>query len=174
MKLRLDLHTHCREALKFAPLDVSIVRKILAAAKRLGLDGLAITDHAEMGKDFAYQVKELVERFFDNQLLIIPGQELRRGVHHVVELYLGEEITFRFISHPGDLSGRLAPALADIHGLEVESGNWFLDQEEIARVAQENELLLLRNSDAHSLSAIGEHYNEIDLQELISRARSKP
>jgi PHP family Zn ribbon phosphoesterase len=38
-------------------------------------------------------------------------------------------------------------------------------------LAEEYDLLLLSNSDAHSIDTIGRYYTEIDIEELIARAR---
>jgi PHP family Zn ribbon phosphoesterase len=48
-----------------------------------------------------------------------------------------------------------------------------MDGAKIREVAEKHDLLLLANSDAHFLSDIGKHYNEIEIEELYARARSK-
>ena len=58
-----------------------------------------------------------------------------------------------------------------IHGLEIENGSFFIDKENISALAATSGLMLLSNSDAHSLSDIGKHYNDIDLEELKRRAK---
>jgi PHP family Zn ribbon phosphoesterase len=45
-----------------------------------------------------------------------------------------------------------------------------MDDEMIRGLAEKHDLLLLTNSDAHSLADIGHYHNEIDLEELCSRA----
>jgi len=165
--MKLDLHTHCCEATNMAPPDARIVREIIAMARARGLDGLAITEHGDSA--YAYRVLEIAERLFDREVLIIPGQEVRRGLWHVVELYLPGGATFRFIAHP--VAGSLhSVEVSDIHGIEVENGNWALDRKRIEEFAREHDLLLLSNSDAHSLNLIGEHYTEVALEELYRRA----
>jgi len=167
--MRLDLHTHCREATGSLRPDVEIVRKIIARVKTRGLDGIAITEHDD--KDYAYRVMDIVERFFPGEILVIPGQEKRRGLHHMVELYLPDGSVFRFIAHPGNFSIPFGDHLDDIHGLEIENGNCVIDEGKARVFAQRHGLLLLSNSDAHTLSDIGRHYNEIALEELSVRAR---
>jgi hypothetical protein len=44
-KLKLDLHTHCREATACPTPTLSTVKRIVAAVKSRGLDGVAITEH---------------------------------------------------------------------------------------------------------------------------------
>jgi hypothetical protein len=43
--LKIDLHTHCREATACPTPTFEIVKRILAAVKRKGLDGIAVTEH---------------------------------------------------------------------------------------------------------------------------------
>jgi len=180
LKLKLDLHTHCHEATKLVTPDAHVVEEIINQVKSRGLDGIAITDHEEMGgKRFAFKVVEIFERFFDKEIVIIPGQEIDRlyrgrfitSILHVVELYLPNGSTFRFIAHPGYPAGRWTDYLDDIHGLELENWSCRIDKEKVKEIARNDGLLLLSNSDAHCLENIGRYYNEIDLQELYSRAR---
>lgn len=167
--MRLDLHTHCREATGSLHPNAEIVHKIVARVKARGLDGIAITEHD--GKDYGYRVMDIVERFFSGEILVIPGQEKRRGLHHMVELYLPDGSIFRFIAHPGNLSTPFGDHLEDLHGLEIENGNCVIDEEMARKFAHRHGLLLLSNSDAHTLSDIGRHYNEITLEELSGRTR---
>jgi len=172
--LKLDLHTHIFEATNIAHPDVDLVRQIVTKITERGLDGIAITEHRD--KDYAYQVIEIVNRFFANQVIIIPGQEVCEAFHHVVELYLPDGSTFRFVAHPGDgeLLERCFGYMDSIHGIEIENGGYHVAKEKAIEIAQKYDLLMLSNSDAHSLSDIGRYWNEIDLAELCSRAKMKP
>ena len=172
MKLKLDLHTHCQEATQFAPVDEKTVRKIVEKALERGLDGLAITDHDAL--KYARRVRQVVEESFDNSIIIIPGQEKRAGDDHVVELYLESDTVFRFIAHPGYLFHTNHHQLDGIHGLEMHNSYWYIDEEKIRAVAADNDLMLLSNSDAHSLADIGRYYNVVDLDELYGRAEKIP
>jgi len=171
VKLKLDLHTHCLEAVNFAHPEPKTVKRILEAIKAQGLDGIAITDHAELGDGFAYAVREVIKQHFPGETLVIPGQELRRGIHHIVELNLPGGLIFRYLAHPGTDISTLNGYLKNIHGLEVENGNQTINRAEVSAFAQHHGLLLLSNSDAHSLSDIGRHYTETSLDELCTRAR---
>ena len=166
--LRLDLHTHCHEATYTTHSTVEAVRAIVATARRRGLDGLAITDHIE--RKWSFEVRRIVAEEYGDTFLIIPGQEAMRGYHHIVDLYLAPDCVFRFMAHPTPGSG-WEHQLAGLHGLEVANPHWQLDTAKIEAVAQEHGLLLLTNSDAHSLEAIGQYSNELDPQELLVRAR---
>lgn len=178
--MKLDLHTHCREATACPNPTPDIVGRIVSAVKARGLDGIAITEHYTY--TYAYQVRDIVHQYFNDEILIIPGKEMDKvflgidkGLFHLVELYLPGDATFRFIAHPGhpyirDLGSHID---GGIHGLELRnpSHDDDMDDEMIRALAEKHDLLLLTNSDAHSLADIGHYHNEIDLEELCSRAK---
>ena len=178
--MKLDLHTHCREATACPQPTLEVVKEIVAAVKAKGLDGIAITEHYT--DSYGHKVKEIVDRHLNGEVVIIPGQEIdkvflgiEKGMFHVVELYLQEDIVFRFIAHPGHPRIKNLEAHIDggIHGIELknpEHGDE-MDEKEIRRLAEKHNLFLLTNSDAHALSKIGTFHNEISLEELCARAR---
>lgn len=182
--LKLDLHTHCKEATACVNLTQGIAKKIVAAVKKRKLDGIAITDH--YGKAFGYEVKDMVDHYLNGKITVIPGQEIdkilpaidRGFLHaHIVELYLPGDVTFKFLAHPDrwDIY-KLDPVTYDsVHGIELKNPNYRyeMDEAKIREVAEKHDLLLLTNSDAHFLSDIGTYYNEIEIEELCARARSK-
>jgi predicted metal-dependent phosphoesterase TrpH len=170
MKLKLDLHTHCLEATNYAKPDIFLARKIINIVKAQGLDGIAITDHAELGSGFAYRIKEIIDNTLQKEIIIIPGQEIRQGLEHIVELFLPDNSIFRFLAHPGSALNPWLEQPNGLHGLEIDNGSYFVDKDRAEQLAQRYDLLLLSNSDAHSLSDIGQYYNEIDLEELQDRA----
>jgi predicted metal-dependent phosphoesterase TrpH len=181
--LKLDLHTHCREAVGCPNPTPDIVRRIIAAVKERGLDGIAITEHYTAV--YGYQVRDIVHRHFNDEILVIPGREIDKvflgvdkGVFHLVELHLPGDVTFRFIAHPGhphisDLGSHID---GDIHGLELRNPEHDHEMNEgmIRGLAERYDLLLLTNSDAHSLAEIGAYYNEIDIDALSARASRRP
>lgn len=165
MRLKLDLHAHPFEAMGFPTPDVSSVGAIIKAARSKGLDGLAVTEH--YSPRYGRLAKEIAERHFPGQLLIIPGQETRVGSQEVVELYLDDFLTFRFLAHPQSTYG-FEPDLYGVQGIEVENSihNPCIDHEEVSRIARHYNLLELRNSDAHLLEELGNLYNCLELEEL--------
>ena len=170
MSLKLDLHTHCQEATWFCP-SAEAVEPIIAAVKKRGLDGIAITEHDNLA--YAYEIKEIVERRFANEILIIPGREIEKGSVEIIELHLSCGGIFRFIAHPGHpYIVDYTPYLDGVHGVEIR--NNLHDREmrkgKIQQMAETYGLLLLSNSDAHDLEDIGRYYNELSLEELCSRA----
>jgi histidinol phosphatase-like PHP family hydrolase len=173
LRLRLDLHTHCGEATALYTPTLDIVKRIVAAAKSKGLDGIGITEH--YNRTYGHKVKEIVERDLDNEILIIPGQEIDVGLLHVVVLYLPDDVTFRFVAHPGyppveDIASHID---GSIHGIEIHNPlhDDEIDEALVREIAEKHDLLLLANSDAHFLSDVGKYHNEIDIEELCSRAR---
>ena len=106
MKVKLDLHTHVREAFNFQPPSVSIAEKVVAQIKSSGIDGIAITDHNN--KDWAFELRDLVEQHYPGEVIIIPGWEVEVrpasnpfDEYQVGELFLPEGGVFRIYSHPG-------------------------------------------------------------------------
>lgn len=167
-KLRLDLHSHCHEATYQTHTAIEAAHAIVAAGRARELDGLAITDHIE--RKWAFEVQRIVANEYGESFYIVAGQEAVRRLHHIVELYLAPGCTFRFMAHPVPGTD-WETHLDGLHGLEVANPHWRLDAERIKEVARERDLLLLSDSDAHSLRAIGQYYNEIDPGELFAKAR---
>ena len=174
-KLKLDLHTHPGESENVASPTVDMVGRIVAVAKERGLDGIAVTEHN--GKDFSYKVKAIVDQYFPGELLIIPGWERSGWPLEVVELYLPDGVLFKYLAHPG-FPCQLGKFdfLADFHGIEIDNDQHkrHIDKNKVRELAQQYDLLLLSNSDAHTLEAIGCNYNEVSLEELSARARRRP
>lgn len=170
MKLKLDLHTHCFEFPGHHQVTPDTVAQIVQHIKAKGLDGIAITEHED--KSYGYRVKEMVEQLFPGQVIIIPGWELGAWPQQVVELFLPDEVTFRFLPHPC-YPVEQAQQTPEVHGIEIENPlhSWYIDKAKVRRVAEKYHLLLLSNSDAHAPYDIGQFYNEVSLEELSYRAR---
>lgn len=141
----------------------------MAQIKAKGLDGIAITEHYD--KDYGFKVKDIVEEFFNNEVLIIPGWEIDIRQRQEVELFLPNGSTFRYLAHPGFPMNSYT--VENVQGIEIENAlhNWHIDKQRVRELAEEHNLLLLSNSDAHSIEWIGRFYNEIDLEDLIARAK---
>lgn len=173
-KLKLDLHTHPGEAEQSLSPTVDMVGRIVAIAKERGLDGIAVTEHN--GKEYSYKIKAIVDQYFNGELLVIPGWERSGWPLEVVELYLPDGAMFKFLAHPG-VPRQLGKFdfLADFHGIEIDNSmhQRFIDKKKVRELAQQYDLLLLSNSDAHTLEAIGCYYNEVSLEELSARARRR-
>jgi len=133
------------------------------------MDGIAITEHYD--KDYGFKVKDIVEESFNNEVLIIPGWEIDIRQRQEVELFLPNGSTFRYLAHPGFPINSYT--VENVQGIEVENAlhNWHIDKQRVRELAEEHNLLLLSNSDAHSIEWIGRFYNEIDFEDLIARAK---
>lgn len=177
--MKLDLHTHCREATACPTPTLAIAKRIVKAVVSKGLDGIAITEHYT--DYYGYEVKDIVERHCNGRITVIPGKEIAKmhggremGVVHVVELYLPGDVTFRFVAHPGHPYVRDLDSWIDgsIHGIELRNAVHIneVDEKSIRQIAERYNLILLSNSDAHTLNDIGTFYNEIDIEELQVRA----
>lgn len=86
-----------------------------------------------------------------------------------MELYLPNGATFRFLAHPGFPMNSYV--IENIQGIEMENALHYIDKERVRALAEEHDLILLSNSDAHAIDWIGRYYTEIDLEELIARAK---
>ena len=171
MKIKIDLHTHCMEGTcDFIP-RVETVKKIIEQIKKKGLSGVAVTEHCN--KDYGFRVKEIADKYFPQEgIIIIPGQEIHLHREHVVELFLRDRV-FRFCAHPffgNGFDDFLDKEGGNIHGIEIKNGSWQLQEDRVREVAGRYNLLLLENSDAHSVRDIASHYNEIDLEDLYRSA----
>lgn len=168
MKLKLDLHTHPFEATGFRQATPEIVSRLVARIRERGLDGMAVTEHAD--KSYGFKVKELVEASYPG-VVIIPGQEASVWPVQVVELYLPGDVTFRFLAHPG-YPGEIT-SVDGLHGVEIENPmhNWHINKEKVQALAEKYNLMLFSNSDAHTVEDIGARYNEVSIEELCARAR---
>lgn len=171
MKLKLDLHTHCYEALGFPDPSVEIVKIIIDTVKEKGLDGIAITEH--YNKRYGLLTKEILETHFPNEIIIIAGQEIWFYGQEIVELYLEDSITFRFIVHPMSVYN-ISKDRYKVQGIEIK--NYLhkdeMHTEEILDIAKRENLLPLMNSDAHLLVNIGKFYTYLDIGDLLTLAKT--
>ncbi|MEA3223219.1 MAG: PHP domain-containing protein [Thermodesulfobacteriota bacterium] len=69
--MELDLHIHTRRYSGCSNIDPMAVLK---KAKKVGLDGIALTEHGIRWDD--YKIQELIEKSKVYDLLVIPGQEV--------------------------------------------------------------------------------------------------
>ncbi|MBI2916462.1 MAG: PHP domain-containing protein [Chloroflexi bacterium] len=165
--MRFDLHTHPLEAISLGPVTRDVVAEIVHYAQQRGLDGIASTEHHN--KEVGYEIKRLVEQFFPGQLLVIPGQEIEVDWHQEVELYLPDGRVFRFLAHP--VGKHEFEGLERLQGIEVDNGlHSHIDAAHVKEVARQYGLMMLSNSDAHSLSAIGQLSTELSWDDLMARS----
>jgi hypothetical protein len=176
LKLKLDLHTHIWEAFNFQPPSLDIAEKVIAQIKSSGIDGIAITDHHN--KDWAFEFRELVERNFPGEAIIIPGWEIEVrppyspfDEYQVAELFLPQGGMFRVYCHPGYYSPNIIIE-NNIHAIEIDNyiHNWHIRKPLVQEVAESHSLMTIEVSDAHNLENIGLRYTEVEMEELYRRA----
>jgi len=168
----VDLHMHTDWSH-----DCSIpVSELLGHAEKIGLGGIAVTDHNAFGGAL-----EAVELARDRDLVVIPGEEVKTdGQGEVMGLFLQEEIPrglsfadtieaireqggLVYLPHPFDrLHAIPDPAtlhrhLAEIDVFEVFNARLLRDSfnDEALRFARKYRLLQGAGSDAHVLQGVG-------------------
>lgn len=163
MKLRLDLHAHPFEALRYPEVEPTVVQKICQEAQNKGLDGLAVTEHDS--PSLGFRAREMADRQ-GMGLLIIPGQEIKIKGHHVVELYMFGRCA-RILVHPVDLP----PDDLRIDAVEIASVKGRFDSPKVMEYVNRRGMLVVSNSDAHYLSELGAYSTLLNLEDLFFRQR---
>ena len=176
MKVKLDLHTHIWEAFNFRDPTEDMAHQVVDQIKSSGIDGIAITDHHN--KDWSFEFRDLVERLFPGQVIIIPGWEIEVrpeanpfAEYQVAELFLPGGGVFRTYCHPGFYSPEIVIE-ENVHAIEIDNyiHNWHIRKSLVAQIAKDNDLMLVEVSDAHNLENVGLRYTEVDMEELHRRA----
>jgi predicted metal-dependent phosphoesterase TrpH len=167
LTMKLDLHIHSKYSgdCRMEPED------ILKAAEKVGLDGVAVTDHDT--------VKGGLEASrIDSDIKVIVGAEIRTDRGEVIGYFLNEEIEKRelfevtdaikdqggivCIPHPFDIFriSKLKPKdelLGPVDCIEVLNSRCVVSalNEKARRFAKERGLGMTAGSDAHTISEIG-------------------
>lgn len=187
MMARIDLHTHSR----FSADGISEPEGMVAAARRAGLDGFALTDHDTCrGVEYFLETGLMRE---DGQpvdgLLIIPGQEVSTAQGHLLALGVTlppmkrvdageaiEEIHRRgglaIPAHPFDRF-RAGIRASEMNRLPIDAVEVFNSastmthyNRQAARYAAERGLPGIAASDAHHEEAIGISHISCEVEEL--------
>ena len=149
-------------------------REMLKAAKKLGVEIIAITDHDTMRgiKEARYWARKL-------DLLLIPGEEITTNRGHVLALGINEEVKrgidffealdtiheqggIAIAAHPFDFrkegAGKLAvycDAIEAFNAMNLDRfANW-----RAFRFAKENGMSMVAGSDAHCVEMLGHGLN---------------
>jgi len=192
--MKVDLHVHAseRSGCSQLPQETQIQEAI-----RLGLDGLAFTDHNKLislaevqrlTRQYApFKIYRGIERTCNGEDIVILGVEDPAietvahddyaGLHAFVRAQGG----FMFLAHPFRYHPEIRVDLAGYppDGIEVASVSTpAADEEQIRQLAAEHNLVLLANSDSHYMGPMGRFYNEVSrwvsgIQELMAALRRR-
>lgn len=189
--MKIDLHVHAQERSDCATISEE---SQIQAALHAGLSGLAFTDHnrlvpagrlAELNKKFApFRVYTGIEVEADQEHWIVLGVAhplLERRGWHYPELrdFVRWRGGFIALAHPFRYGPEIHADLACFppDGIELKSFNTPVKYEaEILSLAEQYNLLLMQNTDAHYAGQMGKYSNDLpgliqDDQELVKLLR---
>lgn len=176
MFLKLDLHIHSCFSLDAQ----NSIEEIVKRAKKIGLDGIAITDHDTINGAIAAK-KYVEENSID--LVIIPGVEVTTSKGHIIVLGILEEITKKLspketIKKAKELGGIvIVPhpfhpfrhGVGDFGNLDVDAVEVFnsryitgYSNKKADKIAKINGYPAVAGSDAHMVEAIGFGVTKVD------------
>ncbi len=170
--MRFDLHIHS----KYSKDTVSGLRQILKHAKKVGLDGLAITDHNTVKGSM-----RALQHARDFGMMVIPGAEVSTSNGHILALGISMDVKpglspaetmdkveeqggiavaahpYRFRSGLGETSLRVNnfKAIEVWNSMSIERHNLYA-----RRLARELGTGMTGGSDAHELNRIGMAYTD--------------
>jgi len=168
--MKIDLHIHTKNS----SCSNLTIKQIIKKAKEKGIGCIAITDHNILTK-----IPE------QNEIIIIPGEEISSSEGHIIALNIKEEIPpnlsaletikkireqggFVILPHPLDKrrNGVLAkcnPNIAkEADAIEIINGRSINRHNKTAqKFAKENDIISIAGSDSHFTDEIGKVYTEI-------------
>jgi predicted metal-dependent phosphoesterase TrpH len=172
--MKIDMHCHSTHS---ADGEMS-VKELLKHAKKIGLDGVAITDHNEI--DGALEAYEIAK---DLGVLVVRGMEISSRDGHVLAYGITEIVPSRLSAtetqqYIQDLGGicvaahpfrwytglkRKALKLTDFHAIEACNGRSLSStNKKVERIASKMNKSITGGSDAHIVSEIGSCITIID------------
>ena len=175
MKIKLDLHMHS----EYSHDSKSRIKSIIKRAKKIGLDGIAITDHEEFkGAQLAAEKAK--------DIIIIKGQEIDTEYGDIIGLFLKKKInTKKFLEvvseikkqkgivvlpHPARFHILTEDVLREIDLVEIFNARVGRGENEMAKgLANKIGKFAIAGSDAHFLFEIG---NGITILEVKDKSTS--
>ncbi|HHX62975.1 MAG TPA: CehA/McbA family metallohydrolase [Epulopiscium sp.] len=180
MKLKIDFHTHTNRSID----GVSSLHDMLEAAKKAGMDAIAITDHNICSTDIVHN---------EGDILLIPGCEVSTQEGHVLGVFLKENINVSklwdgklpsvaeavkqihdkggvaILAHPFEknlpISSRshLASILDGVETINARATFKNLEANQMAEeFAQKHHLICTGGSDGHSNKEVGNAYTVVE------------
>jgi hypothetical protein len=185
--MKCDLHVHSFYSLKDG---VNSPEDIIRYTMKIGLDGVAITDHDTLNgwiHGRAYAEKK--------EFTLIPGMEISSRDGHILGLYITEEVpkghsaqeTLELIHAQGGVAvaahlcdmlrkgvGDLVKTL-DFDGIEVLNGRNYFVNGRAKKVAETLDMAVTGGSDGHIIDEIGSCYTiyDGDLYEAIEKKTTR-
>ena len=178
-RLKLYLHTHIWESTGFTDPTPLIVEQVVTQVKKMGIDGIAISDHRN--KEYGFAFKKMLDKHFPNEIIVIPSWEIEVKIgpgyndeYQVVEMFLPGGGIFRSYCHPGYPTPKLL--IEGVQATEIDNlmHNWHIDKDKVRAAAKDYKLLMFNVSDAHRIEDVGTNYTEIKLSQLYKRAFPLP
>ena len=192
-KLKIDLHVHTNHSDSTSSLE-----KVLEAAKKRNLDGIALTDHETVtASTYASEL--------DSGMIVIPGVEVETVEGHILvlgiknpppkNLSVAETIDFArkeggitiiphpsipFISISEKIIRQVKPDAIETHNAKAPFFRYFVEKN--TKLADSLGLPKTGGSDAHSHKSVGDAYTIVDadsrgvadILEAIKRGRTQP
>jgi histidinol phosphatase-like PHP family hydrolase len=177
--LKIDFHTHPIEALKgkmgikgVGDINKEVAATIVKAVKEAGLNGIAITEHANFNRSWVTAL-EILDHFQRENLIILPGEELDYKGQQFLRIYIPEYYRrripffqnkewFLIFAHPGFYNPLELQQFDGINYDAVEERSIHGDFPPAGQIALAKNIPTIRSSDAHQLEDIGKYYTELE------------
>ena len=190
--MKIDLHVHCRER---SACSRASENDLIQHAISIGLDAIAFTDHdclvspthlAELNQRFApFQIFGGIEITLPEEHVLVFGVQdpaLESQAWNYSDLWhfvrqksglMALAHPFRFQNYIGAAIDQYPPDAIEIHSLNTDPRH----ETRIRSIAENLDLRLLSNSDAHITSPLGRFYNQLpgrpqDDQQLIAELKN--
>lgn len=180
--IKIDTHVHT----EYSPDSETSIEEAIEAAKKAGLDGMAITDHNSVDG-----AKEALEEVEEDDFLIIPGIEVSSKDGHILGLGLEETVPsglsaketvsriremdgIAISAHPFSLNTKpFSPLKSDFDAIEVFNPKRYIGTRIASKHAQINGLSRTGGSDAHFPEEIGLAGVEIKCKPFVGETIEK-
>lgn len=179
--VRLDLHTHPIEALKdqfgikgIRDIKAEVAAAVVAAIKKAGLNGIAITEHNNFNHSWVASL-EILDNFRRENLIILPGAEIDFDGQQFVRLYIPdyyrrripffkEKEWFLILTHPGYYNPVDTQQLNSLDFDAVEKRCIHGDFSLAESISAARNIPAIGSSDAHKFEDLGFCFTEMEMK----------